>query len=455
MPNPKSISTNTPTRRPKGYTSRLTAYNILMEHYETGKYLKALWRRMPGNLPDNDKTFVREVCLGTLRWQRLLDYNINLYLSNKKTKPSVMTAIRLTAYQLLFLSSVPAYAAVNTGVEIIKQVEGKHAAGFGNAILKKIQQNGLRRRTGNSAKALSINTSHPLWLVKKWAREIPLENLMHTLNHNNNHRRIWVRINLRKTSVSEFLSQMTQSYPDLHPVNSAAENFPFIRFESGISHLLHSDMFKEGHFSFQDPASWYAMQLANWKEGQAVLDLCSAPGGKAACLVEMASHDTPVICSDVSFYRLKQIENTRERLGHQQLTPLVMDGRAPCFKTGFDIVLVDAPCSNLGVLDKRPEAKWRNTEAQLSKYALLQKELLHHASEVCKLSGSIVYSTCSPEPEETMEVIQAFLDEHEFWEIEDAGNFLPSHLVQQGCMHLSPGANGFDGFFAARLIRKV
>ena len=187
----------------------------------------------------------------------------------------------------------------------------------------------------------------------------------------------------------------------------------------------------------------------------------AAPGGKAAALVERALRlgadpegRLPVVCNDLSFRRLRRIRDARERLGHRGLLPLVMDPARSALRRRFDVVVVDAPCSNLGVIRRRPEARWSHGPADLGRLAAMQGALLDQAAALAAPGGRVIYATCSPEPEESSQVAEAFLKRHPGWALEDASAWLPRWAVTSGYLWLHPGETEYDGFFGARLVRK-
>jgi 16S rRNA (cytosine967-C5)-methyltransferase len=258
---------------------------------------------------------------------------------------------------------------------------------------------------------------------------------------------------------------------------------PYLKLTSrGAAEItLRSDLFKRGALAFQDPAAWFIAELADWKSGESLLDLCSAPGGKAACMTERIDYlgaafaasartdnsgksggdavDWPpaglAVCNDISFRRLRKIDDAVGRMGHTNMLPVAMDPARPAFKKAarFDVIVVDAPCSNLGVIRRRPEARWNHSPAHLERLARVQGALLDQAAALAAPKARIVYATCSPEDEETWAVVQGFLARRPEWKLADAGTRLPAWAVKKGCLWLHPGETEYDGFFAARLER--
>lgn len=445
-----------------GLPAREAALRILIAQETEGAFLKDLVPRHAADLPKADRALVRAICLGVVRNRSLLDYNIDAYAAKPPAGP-LRSILRLSAFQILFLD-VPPFAAVNLGVELAKRHAGKHAAGgrhiagFANAVLKKIAAAGLRRAPGDSLRSLSINYSHPEWLVRRWHRRLGPAGLKAALARNNEEAPLFVRVNPARATPAE-------ARAGLEALGIAASPEPeaplFLRLTGSGEAALHSDLFARGAFAFQDPAAGLIARLAAWRPPESLLDLCSAPGGKAACLLEYAlaagaaeASGSPIVCNDLSFRRLRRIGDARERLGHARLLPLVMDPAREALRGRFDCIVVDAPCSNLGVIRRRPEARWRHAPGDLDRLAALQASLLAGAARLASPRGRILYATCSPEDEESLAVVEAFLAAHPGWALEDAAAFLPAFAVKRGCLWLHPGESEYDGFFAARLVRR-
>jgi 16S rRNA (cytosine967-C5)-methyltransferase len=450
-----------------GLPSREAALRILLAQESEGAFLKDLFPAHTDALPKPDRALVRAICLGVLRNLSLLDFNIRAFAS-KPPGGALRSILRLSAYQILFLDVAP-HAAVNLGAELAKRHAGKHQAGFANAVLKKIAAAGLQRAPGASLRSLAINHSHPEWLVRRWHKRLGDDGLKAALERDNEEAPLYLRVNPARATVAEvgagLLALGVASAPE-------PEAPLFLRLEGGGEAALHSDLFANGAFAFQDPAAGLIARLAAWGPPESLLDLCSAPGGKAACLLEYAQEHARenasaesgaearadrrhalIVCNDLSFRRLRRIRDARERLGHAELRPVVMDPAREALRGRFDCVIVDAPCSNLGVIRRRPEARWRHAPEDFPRLAALQKSLLADAARLASPGGRILYATCSPEDEEAIEVVEAFLAGHPGWRLADAKEFLPGFAVKRGCLWLHPGETGYDGFFAARLER--
>lgn len=450
-----------------GYAAREAALRILLAQESEGAFLKDLFPVHAATLPKADRAFVRAMCLAVVRNRSLLDYNVEAYAAKRPGPGPLRSILRLSACQILLLN-VPAFAAVDLGVELAKRHAGKHQAGFANAVLKKIAAHGLKRAPGETLKALAVNHSHPEWLVRRWHKRLGPAGLKAALARDNEEAPLFVRANPARATVDEVRAGLAGLGIAAAP---EAEAPLFLRLDGGGEAALHSDLFSRGAFAFQDPAAGLIARLAAWRPSESLLDLCSAPGGKAACMWEYARQAqgaqargaqghradaarAAIVCNDLSFRRLRRIRDARERLGHGNLLPLVMDPASPALRARFDCIVVDAPCSNLGVIRRRPEARWRHGPDDFPRLAALQKDLLASAARLASARGRILYATCSPEDEEAIEVVEAFLADHPGWGLEDASAFLPAFAVKRGCLWLHPGESDYDGFFAARLVRR-
>lgn len=446
-----------------GLPSREAALRVLLAQEAEGAFLKDLFPAHTEALPKPDRALVRSICLGVLRNRSLLDFNIHAFARKPPGEP-LRSILRLSAYQILFLDVAP-HAAVNLGAELAKRHAGKHQAGFANAVLKKVAAAGLQRAPGASLRSLAINHSHPEWLVRRWHKRLGDARLKAALERDNEEAPLYVRVNPARATVAEAAAGLLALGVAAAPEPEAPL---FLRLEGGGEAALHSDLFARGAFAFQDPAAGLIARLAAWNPGESLLDLCSAPGGKAACLLEYAleaaraeAGDTGrpdgkrplIICNDLSFRRLRRIRDARERLGHGEMRPVVMDPAREALRGRFDCIVVDAPCSNLGVIRRRPEARWRHGPDDFPRLAALQGSLLADAARLAAPGGRILYATCSPEDEEAIEVVEGFLAAHPDWRLADARDFLPAFAVKRGCLWLHPGESGYDGFFAARLER--
>jgi 16S rRNA (cytosine967-C5)-methyltransferase len=286
-------------------------------------------------------------------------------------------------------------------------------------------------------------------MVKRWVDRYGLYETEQLLSANNERPTIVVRANTLKTTADE-LVKLFEERNIRNTRSKYLENFIKVGHLSGIYNL---DLFEKGYFSVQDESSGLVVKLLDPKPGETVIDLCSAPGGKTTFIGELMKNQGKIIAVDKYEHRLNLVKQSCERLGVENVEFIPKDALEVDVEPA-DKVLVDAPCSGLGVIQKKPDIKWQRELSDIRNLAKTQIELLEKASKLVKNGGVIVYSTCTIEPEENIEVVKEFLSRHPEFKIDDARNYLPSDIVNgEGCMETYPHKHDMDGGFAVRLIK--
>jgi len=433
------------------------AVKILNRIERTDSYLDKLLdvELRSDELNDLDKRFLTELTHGVVRWKTRLDFIIEQFCKNKfaMQDPNIRNAMRVALYQILFLSKIPHAAAVNEAVEFVKKIRGQKAANLVNAVLRNIIRNLNKLPTPDHetdpVQYLSIMYSHPSWMVKRWVDRYGLYETEQLLSANNERPTIVVRANTLKTTADE-LVKLFEERNIRNTRSKYLENFIKVGHLSGIYNL---DLFEKGYFSVQDESSGLVVKLLDPKPGETVIDLCSAPGGKTTFIGELMKNQGKIIAVDKYEHRLNLVKQSCERLGVENVEFIPKDALEVDVEPA-DKVLVDAPCSGLGVIQKKPDIKWQRELSDIRNLAKTQIELLEKASKLVKNGGGIVYSTCTIEPEENIEVVKEFLSRHPEFKIDDARNYLPSDIVNgEGCMETYPHKHDMDGGFAVRLIK--
>jgi 16S rRNA (cytosine967-C5)-methyltransferase len=433
------------------------AVKILNRIERTDSYLDKLLdvELRSDELNDLDKRFLTELTHGVVRWKTRLDFIIEQFCKNKfaMQDPNIRNAMRVALYQILFLSKIPHAAAVNEAVEFVKKIRGQKAANLVNAVLRNIIRNLNKLPTPDHetdpVQYLSIMYSHPSWMVKRWVDRYGLYETEQLLSANNERPTIVVRANTLKTTADE-LVKLFEERNIRNTRSKYLENFIKVGHLSGIYNL---DLFEKGYFSVQDESSGLVVKLLDPKPGETVIDLCSAPGGKTTFIGELMKNQGKIIAVDKYEHRLNLVKQSCERLGVENVEFIPKDALEVDVEPA-DKVLVDAPCSGLGVIQKKPDIKWQRELSDIRNLAKTQIELLEKASKLVKNGGVIVYSTCTIEPEENIEVVKEFLSKHPEFKIDDARNYLPSDIVNgEGCMETYPHKHDMDGGFAVRLIK--
>jgi 16S rRNA (cytosine967-C5)-methyltransferase len=409
------------------------------------------------NLSGPDKALLFEIVHGVTRWLGRIDWILNGFYKGQFSKciPNIKNAMRVALYQILFLDKVPDYAAVNEAVEFVKKLQGQKPADLTNAVLRNIIRSKDAIRYPDPEEDivayLSAYYSHPTWLVKRWNNRFGREETEKLLIANNNKPTLSIRVNNLVSNVDE-IKLLLQSV-DLK--FSAGKYMPeFIRMHS-LSNITDWEYFQKGYFSVQDESTGFPIKLLDAKPGMRVLDLCAAPGGKTAFIADIMENSGEIIALDRFDSRLKILEKNLDRLKIKIAKMLAIDANEYEDADGFDRVLVDAPCSGLGTLTKKPDLKWKRDLGDIRKIVNIQYELLKKGASLVKIDGSIVYSTCTIEPEENFEIVSKFLFEHPDFELVNASEFVPADVVDKNnCVQTMPHIHGIDGSFASKLIRK-
>lgn len=421
---------------------REIAAQVLLER-QKGQYIETLLDAAlkKHEFKPEDRGFLQELVYGVVRWELTLDWLIAQKTGGKPQKELVQNLLRLALYQMFWLERVPSYAAVNETVEICKKMGLQAQAKFINAVLRGYGREAeLTRRSLEELKSSkpAIGFSHPAWLCRRWEKQWGVEKTVRLLDWNNSPPPVYARVNTLKTNAAD----LVKTWAEEGVVSEAASrdwmpgNLAFRLVNHPPIQKLRS--FAEGFFYIQDPSTLLAPTMLDAKTGQAVLDVCAAPGGKTTYLAQMISNEGRIVAQDIEPARLKLVEENAARLGAICITT---DPSVPADAT-FDRVLVDAPCSNTGVMRRRVELRWRIKAEEIKRLALTQIGILRAAAKRVRVGGFVVYSTCSLEREENQLVVGQFLAENN-----DFG------LDQE--RELTPMKDGVDGAYCARLVRRA
>jgi 16S rRNA (cytosine967-C5)-methyltransferase len=417
-----------------------------------GELLDPSFDRRTARLDARDRRWVRELVYGVLRRRARID----AYLDQRVRGGSVRLdadlhdLLRLGAAQLLFMQSVPAYAAIAQTVELAKRRHGIGASKLANAVLRRLdrERDSLTLPTPTDpVDNLVIEGSHPRWLVARWVDRWGIDETKRLLDANNREAPLVAR---PYHVVREQLEAMLES-AGIH-VGEAPLVRDSIVLSSPVSSFTELGPFRQGLFHLQDPASTLVTQYACVPTGAMVADLCSAPGGKS---VEVSRGASRVFASDLSFARVQRVVENAKRLEIDSLHVYVADARFPAIRP-VDLVLVDAPCTGTGTFRRHPDARWRLRISDIAVMAAQQRSILRAAASVVKPGGLLVYSTCSLEPEENDEQIDHFLATNPGWRIDPPPEgAIPAAVLNNGRLRVLPQHHGTDGAFAARLRRST
>jgi 16S rRNA (cytosine967-C5)-methyltransferase len=436
--------------------ARLAAFRILLRVLRESSYASELLHSsLTDSLQENDLRLATELVFGTLRQQHLLDQSLSICSAKALTRldDEVITALRLGAYQLLFLQRVPGHAAINDSVELMKVARLKSAAGFVNAVLRKVAISDLEGMRSSfdrmTAAGLSIRYSHPDWLVERWLTQFGLDNVIRLLEHNNQAPRTYFRSNSPNLTSDRLASELASQH--LRVKTHAISNDVFELIEGN---LYKSSLFRNQHIVIQDAGSQLIPHLLDLKASDLCLDLCAGVGGKSSQIARLKGSPDPIYSLDLRWHRL-QVARRLHSQNWKNLRWVTCDGtRALPFHKLFDKILVDAPCSGTGTLQRRPEIRWRLRAEQIQQFPTLQLALLDNAFRHLHPGGTMVYSTCSLELEENERVVQSFLNSHSNASVIAPETGPLERLVSSArTVNLFPPETQTDGFFAA-VIRK-
>jgi len=437
---------------------RGTAVKILNRVERTDSYLdKVLDIELKSpDLSDVDKGLLTELVHGVLRWQNRLDWVLNGFSHGNfsKSEINIKNTLRVALYQVLFLDRIPHAAAVNEGVEFIKRIRGEKPAGLVNAVLRNIIRNieGIRYPPAeeDQVQYLAVYYSHPQWMVKRWAARFGIEETKKLLIANNERPGLALRINKLKIEPGMFLRQLEQQ--EIEYSGSSHVDY-FVRVK-GLARIGQMDLFRNGMFTVQDESAALPCLLLSPKPGERVIDLCAAPGGKTTNMAEIMKNEGEVIAVDKYEAKLSLIRASCERLGLHNVSLKAADATMLDAEAA-DKVLLDAPCSGLGVLMKKPDIKWKRDVSDILKLTRIQMSLMEHAAPLVKPGGVLVYCTCTMEPEENQQIVHAFLEHHPEFIQESAQAYVSHDLVNaEGFVETFPHRHDMDGSFAARLVKR-
>ncbi len=420
---------------------RMDAYRVLLLWQKEGTFIKE-----SGLSP-----FAMELALGVCRRHLYLQYFIKS-LTKKKPSLEVCTILEMGLFQMFFME-VPDHAAVSTSVELSKAANLQEgSARLVNAVLHAARRSGLPQLPPQRVRRVAVENSVPESLVRRWFDIYGADRAEALAKATLERPSEWLRVNLQKTTVDALIKKLSLTLKS--EIRNPNSEFVYDRYiqvpaDAKLKPILESESFANGEFSLQNPAAYEVVKLLDLKPGQKVWDACAAPGGKSALMAEMEP-TLDILASDVSEFRVEKMQDLLDRLGlvnvHLECIDALLSPRSNSeFRipnSEFDRILLDVPCSNMGVIARRPESKYRITPESVKELAELQSRLLASVSQALKAGGILVYATCSPDPMETTQVVNRFVNEHP--DFEKSGE------------PLYPGAEDsrFDGFFAQALRRK-
>ncbi len=410
---------------------------------------------------DRNRSLVTELVYGIVRRRRSLDELIN-QLGKKKAHQQPLDlriVLQIGLYQLRYLTQIPTSAAVNTSVELIKQNNLSKLAGVVNAILREY----IRRQAAgtdplqlpkDSAQRLGVTHSFPDWLIERWLVELgeaQTEQLCQWFN-------VPAAIDIRINPLQSTPENLKKAFSSQQIVLDAIPPLPYaVRLRGGAGNIKQLPGFDEGWWTVQDAGAQLVAYLLDPQPQEVIIDACAAPGGKTTQIAELMQDQGLIWACDRHPSRLRKVQENARRLKLNSLKIYTGDSRNyPQFFNTADRVLLDAPCSGLGTLHKRPDIRWQQTPEKIKSLSNLQQELLTQAATWVKPQGVLVYATCTLNREENEQVIQTFLEYHANWQIEppDSSSFLAAFATPEGWLKIWPHLHWMDGFFMVKLSRQ-
>lgn len=444
-------------------SAREAALRALVRVEADGAYLNLALPAYLQDLAGDERSLAVQLAAGTVQRLNTLDWSINLFSrrSSDTFTPWIRNLLRLSAYQIIYLDRIPDYAVVDEAVNLARRFGHSGVAGLVNALLRRIADQGSElpwpNQNKNPVEYLSLRHSQPQWLV---ARAIDHFGFMEAEN--------WCRANNKKALVS-IRPNLLRIKPEalinsLRNEGVEAAKSPLVpgmlQIKRGSSPALTAS-FEKGFFSIQGESSALVAPLLQPQPGQTLVDLCSAPGGKTTHLAELMNDQGLVYAVETRMNRLQLVEKAARRLGLKSIRTILADGRNINMQ-GLSVpaaILVDAPCSGLGVIRRLPEIKWRRRQEDLIKMQALQTELLSAAAHLLPSGGKLIYSVCSNQPEETDQVAGKFNRTHPEFDPEPFRPLLPQLLQgdhgDTGPVHIWPHHHDLDGFFIALWRKKA
>jgi 16S rRNA (cytosine967-C5)-methyltransferase len=443
---------------------RETALKILYDINKSGAYSNITLNKYleDKELNSLDKAFITELVYGTLKWRLSIDYIIDKFSSIKikKLSPWILNILRLGVYQLVYMSKIPESAACNECVNLSKRYGHSASSRFVNAVLRNVARSRNKIDYPDKSKDLtaylSIKYSHPEWMVKNWLSRFGESFTEELLRLNNEPAPLTVRVNALKTTREELSELLKKEGFETEPAKYI-DNALTIKNPSSISKM---ESFVKGFFQVQDESSMLVGRVLDPMPGEFIVDVCSAPGGKTTHIAELMENRGQVIARDIHEHKIKLINDAAKRLGIDIIKAEIFDASELDLELveKADRVLVDAPCTGLGIIRRKPEIKWTRNPGDLKDIVKIQEKILNTSSKYVKPGGVLVYSTCTIETQENEELVKRFLDSNKEFELEDISRQLPEGLkkntAKDGYIQLYTNVDGIDGFFISKMRKR-
>jgi ribosomal RNA small subunit methyltransferase RsmB/transcription antitermination factor NusB len=428
--------------------------NLALDHHLSGSGLEG-----------RERALATELAYGVTRRRATLDWAIGQVASRplEKTDPWVRNILREAVYQILYMDRIPPAAAVDQAVELAKQYGHAGVAKFVNGVLRNL----LRQlpelqwpdEAADPVRALAVKFSYPEWLVAQWLERFGPDETVRLLEAGNQVPPLTVRVNRLKATREEAAAALAAEGVRTEPTRHSPQGL-VIQDLTSASSLDRLQAMKQGLITVQDESSMLVAAVVNPQPGWTVIDLAAAPGGKSTHLAELMGNQGRVIAVDVHPHKVDLIEDSARRLGTTIVEGVCLDARqvGDAMPERADAVLCDLPCSGLGTLARRPDARWRKNPEDVATLVPLQRAILESAAKALKPGGVLVYSTCTIQKAENQELVESFVADHPEFRFDNIWAYLPETISREGqaegYVQLLPHVHGTDGFFIARMVKK-
>tara|TARA_S200000501_G_scaffold110960_1_gene104369 strand:+ start:66407 stop:67720 length:1314 start_codon:yes stop_codon:yes gene_type:complete len=426
--------------------SRYHAFHVLKEYFNSTAYAQDMINKSfhSQKIPIERRNYINNLVLGIIRNKGKFDYILtDLYDGDyTKLKSGIKYILYIGLFQLDYLKSTPDHAAVSISVDLTKN-KYRGLDKLVNAILR----NYIKRRDeyflDNNKKETYSLLSHPIWIVNRWIKKYGYKKTLDICDFNNSEQTVWFRANNLKYKKEILMyAKSDNENINFHPLHELFFNV------SNSQRLIKSNLFIKGKISVQNPTNGFIVDLLNPKNNDVILDGCGAPGGKGTFI----SHKAPkakIFSIDNNKKRINLFINSAKRQNNKNIVfkynDISKDNLPECNK-----ILIDVPCTGTGVINRRVDIRWRRKLSDMKKITILQSRILENASKYLKSNGILVYSTCSIENDENENIIEDFLNRHDYV-VEDAANYVKKDIVREKSIKILPGEYGMDGGYAIRL----
>lgn len=440
------------------WNARQTAVQVLYAVEEEGAFSnlalkKALWEQK--QLTQRDKNLVTALVYGTEKYKIYIDHLIGRVSNRKKNRisPWTLAILRVGIFQILFLDKVPSFAAVHESVELVKATEEHKAAGFVNGVLRNVTRS--KDDWDDSGMPDHVRCSVPKKVYdfvasfygNQWARDFFQASLKEAP--------LTIRVNTKRADADSLKVELAHEGVDAKTCKYASNCLS----TKGLQQIPLMNSHRNGKFIIQDEGAMLSVEILGVEKNQRILDMCAAPGGKSTHMAQITGDGGQVVARDVHEHKLALIEENAERMGLSNILIQCKDAIIPPEegeKCGYDRVLLDAPCSGLGILRRKPDIKYHLTKEKFHALVQMQKVMIRNGFDALKPGGVFVYTTCTVNPRENAQVVDYLLRERSDAQLDTAG--IPEHLGhlvgEDGYIQLWPQIHGTDGFFMARIVKK-